>query len=196
MSLDRRIIEAVAPHPAVRKIELVGSRAEGSATEHSDWDFRVHASDFRAVATALPLLLASLNPLVQQWDRLSREYCWMLILRGPVKVDLIFSDEPPEAEPPWRPAAENLDAIDAHFWDWMLWLSPKNAAGKDNLVAEELQKLFEHLLVPLGVEERPRSVAEAITAYRAVRDRAERRFGRVVRRDVEAAVAPALESRP
>src|SRR5438874_1691048 len=80
MDLAERIIATVAPHAAVRTIHLVGSRAEGRATEFSDWDFRVDARDFNAAARALPQLLAPLEPLAQQWDRLSPESCWMLIL--------------------------------------------------------------------------------------------------------------------
>jgi hypothetical protein len=130
--------------------------------------------------------------LVQQWDRLSSEQCWMLLLAGPVKVDLIFPDESHEKEGPWRPGPDNLAGIDDHFWDWMLWLRSKEAAGKSEQVAVELDKLHAHLLAPLGVEQPPSSVAEAVASYRAARDRAERRFGRAVSREVERAVAPAL----
>lgn len=70
MNLGDRVIASVASHPAIRSIRLVGSRADGSATECSDWDFRVEANDFTAAAVA-----------------------------------------------------SNLEAIDAHFWDWMLWLT-------------------------------------------------------------------------
>jgi hypothetical protein len=153
----------------------------------------VEAIDFVAVAEALPSLLAPLEPLVQQWDRLSREQCWMLILLGPAKVDLIFPGEPHALEPPWVPGADNLGAIDDHFWDWMLWLKGKEAGGKRDLVAAELRKLHDNLLGPLGGEAVPSSIAEAVAAYRAARDRAEHRFGRSVRRGVEAAVAPVLE---
>ena len=173
---------------------LAGSRAEGTAGVWSDWDFVVEADEFGAVAEALPGLLAPLEPLVQQWDRLSSEWCWMLILRGPVKVDLIFPGEPHVPEPPWEPSAANLGAIDDHFWDWMLWLKTKECAGKREQVTAELQKLFGHLLGPLGVERAPGSVEEAVESYRAARNRAEQRFGTAVRRDVEAAVAPALEA--
>jgi hypothetical protein len=179
----------------VRGIELAGSRADGRATAWSDWDFVVEADDFDAVARDLPALLAPLDPLVQQWDRLSREWCWMLILPGPVKVDLIFPEEPHAAEPPWKPDADNLGGIDDHFWDWMLWLRGKEAAGKREVVARELEKLFGHLLQPLGGDRVPSSVAEAVSSYRRARDMAERRFSRAVPRDVEAAVAPALECR-
>jgi len=192
VDLAKQIIDAVAPHPGVRSIYLVGSRAEGRATEQSDWDFRVETSDFAAVADALPRLLAPLKPLAQQWDRLSSEYCWMLMLRGPVKVDLILVDEPHIDEPPWKPSRDNLAGIDAHFWDWMLWLRGKEVAGKADLVATNLDKLFDHLLAPLGSERPPSSIREALALYRAARTRAERRFAHRVSRDLEAEVAPVL----
>jgi hypothetical protein len=193
-ALAERVSGLVAPHPAVERIELIGSRAEGRATEWSDWDFGVWARDFGAVVEALPGLLGPLEPLVQQWDRLSDTWCWMPILRGPVKVDLIFPEEPHAKESPWVPAPDTLAGIDDHFWDWMLWLRGKEAAGKEELVAGELEKLFGHLLGPLGVEAAPSSVTDAVAAYRTARDRAERRFGRTVSRELERAVAASLPS--
>jgi hypothetical protein len=190
--LDESIVAAVAPHPAVRRIELIGSRAEGRATTWSDWDFGVWTRDFSAVSAALPELLAPFEPLLQQWDRLGEEYCWMLMLAGPVKVDLIFPDEPHAKEPPWRFEPDTLEGIDGHFWDWAWWLRAKEAVGKSELVAVELGKLFEHLLAPLGVQTPPSSVAEAVRSYRTARDRAEHRFGLAVSREVELAVVPAL----
>jgi hypothetical protein len=196
VDLAERIISLVAPHPAIRTIQLVGSHAEGRAHEFSDWDFGVQANDFAAVAAALPHLLSPLDPLVQQWDRLSPEWCWMLVLRGPLKVDLIFSDEPHTLEPPWEPNPENLDGIEAHFWDWMLWLRGKEAGGKTDLTERELEKLFNHLLAPLSVEHPPSSITEAIADYQAARGRAERRFGVTVRRDLEDAVTSAFGAAP
>jgi hypothetical protein len=193
MNLADRVIACVEPHSAIRSIRLVGSRADGSATEFSDWDFRVEATDFAAAAEALPHVLTPLQPLAHQWDRLSREWCWMLIVSGPVKVDLIFPDEPHANEPPWQPDRANLEAIEAHFWDWMLWLRGKEARGKTELIATELDKLFDHLLHPLGVERRPSSIPDAIALYRPARDRAETRFGAVVDRQLEHAVSPAFK---
>jgi hypothetical protein len=167
MDIAERVIDALRSH--VRSVDLVGSRADGRATELSDWDFRVESDDFDALAPALPELVAPLEPLARQWDRLSSEQCFMLILRGPAKVDLIFPEEPHENEPPWQPSAENLADIDAHFWDWTLWLKPKEMAVKDELVAGELKKLHEHLLEPLGAPRAPSSVAEAVEFYRALR---------------------------
>jgi predicted nucleotidyltransferase len=193
--LADRITALVARHPEVRSIRLVGSRATGHARPDSDWDFLVEARDFDGVAAALPELLAPLEPLAAQWDRLSDEQCWMLILRGPVKVDLIFPEEPHVHEPPWEPRADNLEAIDAHFWDWMLWLRPKEASGKRELVAAELEKLFVHLLRPLGVERVPSSIADAIELYRPARDATAASLGRVIAPALEAEVAPALAPR-
>lgn len=193
-SLEQRVISAVGPHPAVRSIRLAGSRAEGRATAFSDWDFIVAADDFPALAAVLPELCAPLGPLAEQWDRLSPHQCWMLMLAGPTKIDLIFPDEPHELEPPWEPSRETLASVDRHFWDWALWLRSKEAAGKADLVATELDKLFRHLLGPLGVTSRPESVAEAVAAYRVARDRAERRFGCRVPRELETAVADAVAS--
>ena len=179
-------------HPAVPEIQLVGSRAEGRAIERSDWDFRVDTSDFSAVAEALPRLLAPLDPLAEQWDRLSPHQCWMLMLRGPVKVDLIFADVPHAPEAPWTVSTATLEGIDAHFWDWVLWLRSKDARGKNEIVTTELDKLFGHLLEPLGIASQPSSIAEAVAAYRVGRERAERALDLAIPRDLEREVAPAL----
>lgn len=190
--LDQRVTSVIGRHPAVRDIDLTGSRAEGRATSHSDWDFVVATDDFPALARDLPELCAPLDPVAAQWDRLSPHQCWMLILPGPAKVDLIFPGEPHELEPPWEPTRENLAAIDRHFWDWALWLRSKEAAAKQELLTSELEKLRRHLLGPLGVTATPGSVTDAVAAYRDARARAERRFACQVPRALEAAVADAL----
>ena len=192
MPLADRVIALFIRHPGVRSIELAGSRAMGQARPDSDWDFLVETRDFDAVAAALPELVAPLEPLAAQWDRLSDEQCWMLILRGPVKVDLIFPDEPHVHEPPWVASADNLEAIDAHLWDWLLWLRPKERSGKEELVSAELEKLSVHLLRPLGVEQVPSSVADAVELYRPARDAAAARLGCVVSPALEAELARAL----
>ena len=191
-SLDRQVASAIGRHPEVLSIGLTGSRAEGRATEFSDWDFVVAAGDFPEVARDLPELSAPLAPIAAQWDRLSPHWCWMLMLHGPTKIDLLFLDEPHELEPPWEATRENLPGIDQHFWDWALWLRSKEAAGKRELVATELDKLLDHLLGPLGATTRPDSVAEAVAVYRDARAAAERRFGFEVPRELEAAVAGSL----
>jgi hypothetical protein len=180
------------PHPDIRAVELVGSRAGGSPTPSSDWDFVVVTERFDEVGRALPALVAELEPLGQQWDRISAYPCYMLLLAGPVKVDLIFPDEPFESLPPWIVSAETLDGIDQHFWDWILWLASKREKREDELVRRELIKLRDHLLGPLGVDRVPGSIGAAVDGYRAARDEREREFDVEVSRRREREVLPVL----
>lgn len=181
-------------HPRVRGVELVGSRAAGSATRLSDWDFVVVTDDFDAVAEALPAMVTELDPLGRQWDRISEYPCYMLLLSGPAKVDLIFPDEPYESLPPWTVTAETLDGIDQHLWDWVLWLASKRERGQDELVRSELAKMRDHLLRPMGVNEVPRSIEDAVQRYRSARDERERAFGVRVTRRREREVLPVLSA--
>jgi predicted nucleotidyltransferase len=182
--IAERLAESISRHPAVSSVELVGSRARGEATDLSDWDFEVETREFRAVAEALPSLVAPLEPLAQQWDRLSPHACYMLLLRGIGKVDLIF-DEPWESSPPWTVSAATLRGIDDHFWDWTIWLAAKDRAGKQGLVEAELGKMHEHLLGPLGVERVPSNIADAVAVYAAARAEAEKRLATSAPRAME-----------
>ncbi len=55
----------VMADPRVQSVELAGSRAAGTATELSDWDYRISPADPAAVAERLPALVAELRPLAQ-----------------------------------------------------------------------------------------------------------------------------------
>lgn len=184
--------EVLLTHPHIRSVELVGSRATGSPSALSDWDFEVETDDFGALAPALPALVSALEPLAQQWDRISDYPCYMLMLTGPAKVDLIFPGEPYESLPPWTVSVETLDAIDQHFWDWILWLASKREKGKDELVRRELEKMSAHLLRPLGAEAVPDSIDAALAGYRRARDEREREFGVEISRRREREVLPAI----
>jgi hypothetical protein len=184
VNLGDQAIEAVERHPSVRRVRLVGSRAAGTATVFSDWDFAVETDDFHAVSRDIGTLLAPLNPLAQQWDRLSETWCWMVMMRGPIKLDFIFS-EPHNEEPPWHPEPNNLAAIDAHFWDWALWLLSKQVKGQRELVANELHKMFKHILHPIGVEVSPANLDAAIASYLVARARFERDLAVMVPRALE-----------
>jgi hypothetical protein len=180
-------------HPAVESIELAGSRASGVQTPLSDWDFEVSTSDYEAVAASVPQLVASLAPITGQWDRLSPFPTYMLMLDGPVKVDLLFPgrDNPPA--PPWEATAATLQGIDDHFWDWILWLASKRSAGREELVDRELVKLHRHLLGPMGVDAPPGSIEQALVVYTRERARLESRFRVSVQRALERAVRPTVE---
>lgn len=151
----------------------------------------MESADLAAVKSALPDLAARLNPLVQQWDRLARSATYMLILPGAIKVDILL-DEPHDPEPPWSVRSETLEGIDAHFWDWALWLAGKRLKGEVALVTAEMEKMLVHLLSPLGVEEAPGSLEQALEVYRQARDLQETRLGAVVDRALEREVAGLL----
>jgi hypothetical protein len=189
------VVRLLASDARIDQAELTGSRARGTATALSDWDFAVSAADFGAARDALPSLTAPLRPVVAQWDRLSRRWCYMMILTGPVKVDLIF-DRPHPVAPPWLVNAATLSAIDDHFWDWALWLASKQLAGRDDVVTAELRKLHAHLLVPLGIPAVPGSLSQAVAVYRAARDDRERVLRQSVSRVAETTVLPALRQLP
>jgi hypothetical protein len=117
----------------------------------------------------LPSLVAPLQPVVRQWDRLSRNWCYTIILAGPAKIGLIF-DQPHLIEPPWQVTAETLPQIDDdHFWDWALWPGSKQLTDQHHVVTADLHKLHGHLLGPLGVAAVPGSLDEALAGYRAAR---------------------------
>jgi hypothetical protein len=183
---------ALVKHPAVRGVRLVGSRASGRAHDFSDWDFLVDTDDFRAVEGDLHELVAPLRPLSEQWDPYSYRACYMLMLRGPTKIDLIFPGEKREWSPAWDPSPETLEAIDRHFWDWIVWLEQKRRGGRTGQLAKSLGDMFELMLRPMGVDERPGSVPDAVDSYLEARGELERKFGVRVPRTVEREVRPAL----
>ena len=188
------VSEALLAHPRIRSATLVGSRARGTSSPLSDWDLAIDTDDPDAVISAFPALVTPLHPLAQQWDRLGPPTyrCYMLMLNGPTKVDLILPGVPHEPAPPWSPTHENLEAIDHHFWDWILWLTAKQQGGKHDLVLEQLELLSGHILRPLGADDVPTTIAGATEQYVAARDRIEAGFGVRVSRRVEEEVWPVL----
>jgi hypothetical protein len=178
----------------VQNVELAGSRAGGTPTAFSEWEFGVETDDLDALAAALPELLAPLEPLAEQWDPLGEHPTYMLMLRGPTKIDLIFVHESMIPRPPWQVSAETLAAVDAHFWDWILWLAAKRAAARDELVGAELEKMHRYLLQPLGARAAHSTIEEAVEDYLSLLTEAERRFGLRVPRALREEVLPALLS--
>jgi predicted nucleotidyltransferase len=184
---------AVERHPAVNSVELVGSRARGDPTELSDWDFLIQTDDLDLVAEALPELVRTVEPLAAQWDRLSEEASYfMLVLNDGTKVDFILH-RPPDLQPPWVVTRETLAGVDAHFWDWIVWLGGKRLRGDDKLVGVMLSHvMYEHLLAPMGATAPPATIAEAVELFSALRDARERELGGSVDRGLAAAVRARL----
>jgi hypothetical protein len=171
---------ALRADPLVRSVTLVGSRAYGTATALSDWDYHVDSSDPAAVSLRLPDLTRPLRPLSQLWDPLARHPVYMLLLAATethaVKVDLLL-DLPQRRRPADPPpvTAATLPGIDAHFWDWHLWLGSKRLRGNETLVQTELAKMWDYLLKPLGGVTAPTTQQGAIAEYLRLRPWLERR---------------------
>lgn len=144
-------------------------------------------------------LVAELKPLAQLWDSLAGTPVYMVILPGAVKADLFpgASARPSAASGPMRmrtlPAS--LRDIDAHFWDWNLWLGAKQLRGQDEIVKAELAKMWRFLLRPLGAAGPPATQQDAISAYLRLRDRREQQLGgHAVIRDLGNAVVTRLQA--
>lgn len=179
----------------MRDVQVVGSRAKGRESPLSDWDFLVETDDFDALAPQLPELIRPLEPLSWLWDPLSDDATYfMFVVPGPVKVDLVF-DREPQPQPPWAAGAETLPLIDAHFWDFTLWLASKREKGNDESLAHLVPVIGRHILGPLGVAETPGSIEHAVELYLPARDRAEARYGVRVRRELGEQVQRALRER-
>jgi Nucleotidyltransferase domain len=191
VSTEQQIRHCLREIPGIVGVELVGSRAKGAEGPLSDWDFAVCAPNFEAVRRALPQAVSSLHPLGTLWDPLSRRANFMLVLDGPKKIDLLF-DEPQEPRPPWTPTATSLASIDCHFWDWTLWLGAKTLARHEHLVRDELARMSDFLLQPMGVAEPPASLADAVRTYRSSRRQLETTFGVRVSRRLGDSVTTAL----
>jgi hypothetical protein len=187
------LLVALQGHPAIRTARLAGSRGRGDEpTPISDWDLEVEADDFESVAEDLPALVGRLGPLAQQWDPYASEACYMLMLPGAVKVDIIFPDVAHGLAPPWEARPDTLVSIDRHFWDWILWVGSKLLRGQSERVQEHLELMFKNLLQPMGVEVIPGSIEGAVTSYLEARSDLERRFNVTVPRQIEATVLGAL----
>lgn len=194
MGIAEDVVNSVLGHPAVRRVEPIGSRARGAATELSDWDFHVIAEDFGQVAADLPGLAAPYGPLAAQWDPLGECASYLMIFPGPVKVDLLFRDVPRSPNPPWRVGPDTLAAIDRQFWDWSLWLVSKRRHGMHDRVRGELLRMSRHLLEPLGIRGIPHSLEDAAARFIRARDRLERRYGLRVPRCLEQEVLPLVRA--
>jgi hypothetical protein len=188
------VADRVAALDGVDEVRAVGSRAHGDPTALSDWDYEVTTARFAEVAEALPAAVAPLQPLAAFWDPLGQRPNFTVLLDGPAKVDLIFAGHPFSPSPPWVPSADSLPAIDAHFWDWSLWLGAKQLRGETELVRHQLDHLHQHLLAPLGAGEPPADLDAAVRTYLARRTVLEQRLGVSVDRRLGDQVTAALAS--
>lgn len=187
-----RTLDVLCRQPGVKSAELVGSRARGDATPLSDYDFSV---DLAGGISTLPNPSATAMfdepALAELWDPLSRRSVKMFVLRGPIKVDLLFS-VPNTQLPPWERRPAVLPSLDAHFWDWIFWLGSKVLHGSVDVVSSELERMQWFLLGPLGSGVPPSSIDDAVSAYLRLREEAEREFSVEVPKELGAEVMRGL----
>jgi hypothetical protein len=185
------IREALERSPVVSSVVLGGSRARGTPTELSDWDIDVEG-DPDAMMAEIPALVASFGPLAAFWEPLSEQAGYMVVMDGPIKVDVFPIGAGRPIQPPWLVRPDTLASIDSHFWDWTLWLGGKALRGQPQLVAEELAKMHRFLLAPLGVASAPVSLDEAVAVYRRARASAMIAHGVAVDQELGRQVSDAL----
>lgn len=185
------IREALDGSSVVSFVVLGGSRARGEATELSDWDIYLKG-DSKAMTEEIPALVASFGPLAAFWDPLAEEAGYMVVMDGPTKVDVFPVGASRQIQPPWRLSGDSLASIDAHFWDWTLWLGSKALRGQRQLVSDELAKMHWFLLAPLGVASVPVSLDEAVASYDRARAQAMAALGVVVQQELGRQVSEAL----
>ena len=161
------------------------------ATELSDWDIYLEG-DPAGMLEEIPRLVASFRPLAAFWEPLSTEAGYMVVLDGPTKVDIFPLGATRRIQPPWALRADTMASIDGRFWDWTLWLGGKALRGQRQLVSDELAKMHEFLLAPLGVASAPASLDEAVASYLRARAQAMDALGVVVPQELGRQVSEAL----
>ena len=186
------IREALEAREVISSVVLGGSRAQGTATELSDWDLYVEG-DPEGMIVEIPALVASHRPLAAFWEPLSEQAGYMVVMDGPTKVDIFATGASRQIQPPWLLTADTLPSIDGHFWDWILWLGGKTLRDERQLVADELVKMHGFLLRPMGVAFAPASLAEAVASYREARARAVGAFRVAVPQELGRQVSRALQ---
>jgi hypothetical protein len=195
MDIGAEVPRLLMQHPRVLAVSPTGSRAAGTAHDFSDWDFVVQADDFDVVANDLPNLVEPLRPISQQWDPYADHACYMLMLAGVVKVDLIFPDQHRQWSSAWQPSADSLEAIDRHFWDWIAYIEQKRTGGHPAQVATLLHDMHTLMLKPMGVAEPPTSISEAVESYTAARHRLEQHYRVTVHRGLDDEVRAVVMAR-
>jgi hypothetical protein len=184
--------QRVRSAPGITSVAVAGSRRTGNPTALSDWDFHVAVEDAMDLDDFLDQV-ARVPALAVFWDPLSARANLIVLVDGPIKVDLIISGRAnPHPIDRWRVNTESLPRIDAHFWDWILWLGSKQLHGKSGLVHEELGKMSRCLLRPMGVAQDVDGLAEAVDVYMAARELQERELDVQVDRRLERQVRTAL----
>jgi hypothetical protein len=183
---------ALAHCSSVTSVTLGGSRERGGATELSDWDLYLEG-DPEQMMVQVPDVIASFGPLAAFWEPLAEEAGYMVVMDGPIKVDVFPTGGRRRIQAPWVLSAETLVQIDGHFWDWSLGLGGKSLRNERELVADELEMMHDFLLAPIGVAAAPTTLGEALAVYLLARASAMDALGVVVDPELGRQLSDALE---
>ncbi len=200
-----RFIHRLTPLPGVDAAFVSGSIARNEATAHSDVDlvlvFGEEARRFDAASRA-PNLFAEMGELLTSTRAVHvKPSLWLAVMRGPVLVDLDFTDWSMHEPGPWRRemfivkdrdgwlaalreaslgsgtayTAEWLTGLTERWWRWMFYAAKDNRRGDQLLVHGNFDFLrsnaFEHLF----------AVIEGVSREHAGRHRDLDRPGRLAR---------------
>jgi predicted nucleotidyltransferase len=186
------VLDVLRGVPSVTAVALTGSGARGDRTPLSDWDFELQIEDAAAFGR-LEQSLQELPVLALFWDPLSTRASLIVLMDGPIKIDVIVADvSNPRPMSRWTVTPESLPDLDAHFWDWTLWLASKKLRGQDALVDSELAKMWDALLQPLGARNPPHAIDSAVSVYVHARDARASELATFVDRRLEHQVRAAL----
>jgi hypothetical protein len=177
---------------SVTSVTLGGSRERGRATELSDWDLYLEG-DPETMMVQVPEVIAPFGPLAAFWEPLAEEAGYMVVLDGPIKMDVFPTGGRRRIQPAWVLSAETLVEIDGHFWDWSLWLGGKTLRNERELVIHELKKMHDFLLAPIGVAAAPTTLGEALAVYLPARASAMNALGVFVHPELGRQVRDALQ---
>jgi hypothetical protein len=86
---------------SVTSVTPGGSRERDSATELSDWDLYLEG-DPEAMTVQVPEVIASFRPLTAFWEPLAEEAGYMVVIDGPIKVDVFPTGIVKISGPPGR----------------------------------------------------------------------------------------------
>ena len=159
----------------MRALLLKGSLARGEADERSDLDLVIvsHPGRLEELWAARQTTAEALGRWLGGFDEVPWQapHTFIGFYDGPIKVDFFYQEGEPIADPWLRdgfevlvdpddlasglrerlgaaPATPDLDAFDAHAWDWLWWMDVKLARGGEEwLVYIELVKFVETMLL-------------------------------------------------
>jgi len=118
----------------------------------------------------------------------------MVVVTGPIKIDLFLGDPRHEVEEPWTalPATPSTRST-ATSGIGLCGLAGRFSAGTTSSSSESWQKMHHHLLGPVGVAAPAATLAAAVDDYLRARARLERHWHMTVAQELGEEVVAGLQ---